>query len=110
KTRGTLSGAALTIMNGNTNYIQGNTVIGNATTADTKFEVVGTISGAIIYGNNSVNSSGSITAEGAVCGSTLFAGTSIKGAGLTSCNNQTSALQWSSTTGRFSCTTLSGAM
>ncbi len=109
KTRGTLSGAALNIMNGNS-YLLGNVMIGSSATADTKLEVAGTISGSVIYAANALRSSGSITAEGAISGSTLYAGTSIKGAGLVSnCNTAgSSALQWTASTGRFSCGSMTG--
>ncbi len=76
--------------------------------AATVLSTNGTFSGATLYAANALRSSGSITAEGAISGATLYAGTSIKGAGLVSdCNTSTSALQWSSSTGRFSCGTIS---
>jgi hypothetical protein len=103
---GILSGASLSIMNGNS-YLMGNVGIGKNGAPNTKLEVNGTISGSIIYANKGLNSSGTITAEGAISGASLFIGTSIKGAGLVSdCNTATSALQWTAATGRFSCGTI----
>jgi hypothetical protein len=107
KTRGTLSGAALTVMSGNS-YLLGNVGIGKSGTPNTKLEVAGTISGSVLYAANSLRSSGSIVAEGAISGASLYIGTSIKGAGLvTDCNSASSALQWTAATGRFSCGTIS---
>ncbi len=105
-TKATLSGAGLTIMNGNS-YLFGNTTIGSSTAADTKLEVVGTISGSTVYANAALRSSGSITAEGTISGANLYAGTSIKGAGLAvDCDTAgTSKLLWDVSTGRFSCGT-----
>jgi len=74
--------------------------------ADTKLEVIGTISGSTVYAANALRSSGSMTAEGAISGSSLYAGTSISGAGLSDCDTgATSKLLWDATTGRFSCGT-----
>ncbi|HVW66935.1 MAG TPA: FG-GAP-like repeat-containing protein [Candidatus Peribacteraceae bacterium] len=102
---GTLSGKTLTIMNGNS-YLLGNVGIGKSGTPNSKLEVAGTISGSTIYAASALRSSGSIVAEGTISGANLFVGTSIKGAGLTNCNSTNNALQWSSSTGRFSCGTI----
>jgi cytoskeletal protein CcmA (bactofilin family) len=113
---GTLSGASLTVMGGNS-YLLGNVGIGKTGTPNTKFEVVGTISGSTIYAANTIRSSGSIMAEGTISGSNLYAGNTIsgsnlyvtntlRGAGLVDCSTAgTSKLLWNSTTGRFSCGT-----
>ncbi len=102
---GTLSGAALTIMNG-ASYIFGNTTIGASASADTKLEVIGTISGSIVYANTALRSSGSIVAEGAISGASLYIGNSLQGLGLVTCSNTTtSKLLWTAATGKFSCGT-----
>jgi len=103
--RGALSGASLNIMNGNS-YILGNTMIGSAATADTKLEVVGTISGSALRIAQSIASSGSLTWEGAASGASLYLGGSLQGAGLTDCDLSTNVLRWDITTGRFSCGTI----
>ena len=50
-TSGTLSGAALTVMNGNS-YILGNTSIGKTGAGLAKLDVVGTISGSLLYASS----------------------------------------------------------
>jgi len=73
---------------------------------ETKLEVNGTVSGTVLYGLQSLRSSGSITWEGAGSGASLYLGTFLKGAGLTDCDVAgTSKLLWDTTTGRFSCGT-----
>ncbi len=65
-----------------------------------------TVSGAVIYGSQTVRSSGSLTWEGAASGATLYVGGSINGAGLGDCDDGTnSKLLWDATLGRFSCGT-----
>ncbi|MBM3227391.1 hypothetical protein FJZ27_00805, partial [Candidatus Peribacteria bacterium] len=84
-----------------------NVVIG-ATTADTKLEVVGTISGSVLYAKDSLRSSGSLVWEGAASGASLWIST-FDGAGLTDCDAaNTSKLLWDSTTKRFTCGTDQG--
>ncbi len=61
-------------------------------------------------GNVGINTSGpakaTLDVHGSLSGSSIFAGGSITGAGLTSCSNSTtSKLLWDSATGRFSCGT-----
>lgn len=91
-----------------------------------------TLSGSLVYGKNTLASSGSIVwegagsgsslyvattvktgrtltssgnlvVEGAMSGASLFLGTSLKGAGLTDCDTAYNRLQWDSITGRFGC-------
>lgn len=82
-----------------------NVGIGNSS-PETKLEVNGTLSGTVLYGLQSLRSSGSITWEGAGSGASLYLGTFLKGAGLTDCDVAgTSKLLWDTTTGRFSCGT-----
>jgi hypothetical protein len=69
---------------------------------DAKLDVIGTVSGTTIYGQQSLRSSGSLVWEGAASGSRLYVGTSINGAGLIACTG-TNKLLWDATTGRFSC-------
>lgn len=65
-----------------------------------------TVSGALVYGKNTVASSGSLVWEGAGSGASLYLGASLQGAGLVTCSNaSTSKLLWTSATGRFSCGT-----
>ena len=100
----TLSGNTLNIQANNTSYIQGNTVIGIATTADTKLEVIGTASGTVLYANKTLASSGTLVFKGAGSGASLYIGTNFQGAGLTDCDTAgSSKLLWDATTGRFSC-------
>jgi hypothetical protein len=61
-TRGTLSGAALTIMSGNS-YLLGNVGIGT-TTPETKLEIIGTASGRILHAQDILRSSGSLIVDG----------------------------------------------
>ncbi|TSC79612.1 MAG: hypothetical protein G01um101425_543 [Candidatus Peregrinibacteria bacterium Gr01-1014_25] len=57
-----------------------------------------------IFATTTLASSGTLVFEGAASGSSLFLGTSLKGAGLTDCDTEaTSKLMWDATTGRFSC-------
>jgi hypothetical protein len=68
--------------------------------------VINTISGAVIHGEKSVTSSGTLVWEGAASGSTLYVARSLNGAGLVDCDiTGSSKLLWDSTTGRFSCGT-----
>jgi hypothetical protein len=99
--RGTLSGAALTIMSGNS-YLLGNVGIGTVSPSE-KLEVVGTISGVTVYAAQSVRSSGSIVWEGTASGAM------IRGLGLVDCDTEASQkLMWDTTTGKFSCGTDQG--
>lgn len=76
---------------------------------DDDLEVVGTVSGTTVFATNSLRSSGSLVFEGAASGSSLYLGTSLKGAGLSDCDTaETSKLLWDTTTGRFSCGTDGG--
>lgn len=86
-TRGTLSGATLTVMNG-TSYIRtGALGIGTtAVDAGLKLEVVGTVSGATINAN------------------VLLTGSTLQGFGLYDCSNTTtSKLLYNAGTKKFSC-------
>jgi hypothetical protein len=68
--------------------------------------VIGTLSGTTLHAEKTISSSGALTWEGAGSGSSLYLGTSLQGAGLTTCSNgTTSKLLWDNTTGRFSCGT-----
>ena len=58
-TRGTLSGAALTIMNGNS-YFLGNLGIGTTATPDTALEIIGTASGTRLHAQDLLTASGKI--------------------------------------------------
>jgi len=94
--------------NGSVTYLTDtadNLAIG-ATSADTKLEVIGTISGSSLKIKNSIASSGSLVWEGAASGASLYIGGSLQGAGLTDCDLSTSTLRWDVTTGRFSCGTI----
>jgi len=96
---GTLSGGALTIMNGNS-YLFGNTDIGSSTNADTKLEVIGTISGAALHITGTSTFSGSLALE------TSLTGATVTGFGLTDCANaSTSKVLYTLSTGKFSCGT-----
>lgn len=73
---------------------------------ETKLEVDGTVSGTVLYGLQSLRSSGALTWEGDGSGASLYLGTFLKGAGLTDCDIAgISKLLWDTTTGRFSCGT-----
>ena len=73
---GTMSGSALTVMNG-TSYLLGNVGIGKSGTPNTKLEVVGTISGSqlVISGAASISGStlvkGNLTTKGTLSGASL---------------------------------------
>lgn len=83
--------------------ITGNVSIGKRTST-AKLDVSGVISGSVLYGLNSLRSSGTLVFEGAASGSSLYLGTSLKGAGLSTCSNGTTdKVLWNSSTGRFSC-------
>ncbi len=72
-------------------------VNGNLTTT-------GTLSGAYVHAEKTLSSSGTLVFEGAASGSSLYLGTSLAGAGLSSCSNTTNdKLLYNSATGRFSC-------
>ena len=58
-TKGTLSGAALTTMGGNS-YILGNLGVGKSAAANTKLEIAGTASGRILHAQDELHSSGSL--------------------------------------------------
>jgi hypothetical protein len=62
-TVGTISGAIVTVMHGNS-YILGNVGIGKSTTPNSKLEVVGTVSGSIVLASTQLRSSGSLTTDG----------------------------------------------
>lgn len=67
---------------------------------DTKLEVAGTASGAIVRGQSTVASSGSLVWEGTASGAM------IRGLGLVDCDTaSTSKLLWDTTTGKFLCGT-----
>src|SRR3989344_2378526 len=70
--------------------------IGTAT-PDTKFEVVGTISGSALKTIGNLSVSGSTFLEGSLTGST------IGGFGLYDCEGTTNKLTWDSSTGKFKC-------
>ena len=81
----------------------GNVAIG-AITADTKLEVVGTMSGQTIYARDSLRSSGTLVWEGAGSGASLTVSNGFDGSGLSDCDTAaTSKLLWDATTKRFSC-------
>lgn len=61
-TRGTLSGAALTVMRG-TSYVLGNLSIGSSTAASTALEVIGTASGSSLYATSSLATSGTLVVQ-----------------------------------------------
>ncbi|KKW44640.1 MAG: hypothetical protein UY90_C0005G0008, partial [Candidatus Peregrinibacteria bacterium GW2011_GWA2_54_9] len=68
---GTISGAALTILNGGNSYVLGNVGIGTASPTE-KLEVIGTASGRILHAQDLLTSSGGLVVEGAtVLNSTL---------------------------------------
>lgn len=71
--------------------------------------VLNTASGAIVHGEKSLTTSGTLVFEGAASGSSLYLGTSLNGAGLSACNSANNALEWNNATGRFSCVTIAGA-
>ncbi len=64
-----------------------------------------TVSGATVYGQQSLRSSGSLVWEGSASGANLYVATSLQGLGLTDCDGATQTLNWDSTSGRFSCGT-----
>ncbi len=66
--RGTFSGAALQIMAQGSagNYVLGNLGIGKSTTAKTKLEVLGTISGSTVFATSKIHTSGSLVVGGAL--------------------------------------------
>jgi len=70
-------------------------------------KAIGTLSGTAIHADQDLSASGNIIAEGTISGSSLYAGTSIRGGGLTDCDAASSRLLWDATTGRFSCGTIS---
>jgi hypothetical protein len=77
-TRASFSGSALNIMAGNS-YILGNLMLGSSAAADTKLEVIGTISGSTLYANSALRSSGSLVVEGTMTGSRLYVSGSQSG-------------------------------
>jgi len=85
-------------------YIQDDVGIGT-NDAQTALEVVGTISGAQIHGQDSVTSSGTLVWEGAASGATLYVANGFFGSGLVDCDAAGDTLNWDTTTQRFSCGT-----
>ncbi len=95
---GTVSGAALTIMNG-TSYMLGSVGIGN-TSPKAKLDVSGTISGTTLTISRNGSFSGSLIVKNNLSGSSFY------GAGLGDCNNSTnSKLIYNNATGKFGCAT-----
>ncbi|MBI3336644.1 hypothetical protein HYZ98_03720, partial [Candidatus Peregrinibacteria bacterium] len=71
----------------------------------TALEVVGTMSGIVVHGQDTVGSSGTLVWETNASGSYLFSG-QYDGGGLTDCDTATtSKLLWDDTLNRFSCGT-----
>ncbi len=65
-TRGTLSGAALTVMAGNS-YLLGNLNLGSSTVdSNLKLEIIGTASGRVLHAQDQLRASGSLLVDGAV--------------------------------------------
>jgi hypothetical protein len=83
-------------------------VSGNIT-ATGSISAVGTVSGAYVKAVSGLSSSGTLVFEGAASGSSLFLGTSLRGAGLADCDAASQTLQWDATTGRFSCATITAS-
>ena len=75
--RGTMSGAALTVMGGSS-YILGNTMIGSSGAADTTLEVLGTISGTHVRLTGNLSVSGALSLDN----SSHLSGATIAGFGL----------------------------
>src|SRR5439155_476129 len=78
-TRGTLSGAALTVMAGGTTYLLGNISIGTSTAPSTALEVIGTASGSRLFGTMALSTSGTLVVQG----NALFRGTETVTGNLT---------------------------
>ncbi len=96
----------------NTTYTAGQGLTTNGTNfslssalSGTSLRLFGTLTGNILHAEKTLTSSGTLTVEGAMSGSSLYVATSINGAGLTDCDLSTQKLAWDSTTGRFSCGT-----
>jgi cytoskeletal protein CcmA (bactofilin family) len=113
-TKATVSGANFAFMGGNS-YVLGNLGIGKSATPNTKLEVAGTISGALVTqngpGNNyflgnvgigRTNPTQKLEVQGSMSGSRLYAASAFSGAGLTDCTAG-NKLIWSASTQRFSC-------
>ena len=88
---GTLTGTTIVnITNGNVNTVG--------------LKVLNTMSGAVVHGEKSLTSSGTLVWEGAASGATMVVSGQFSGAGLSSdCSGTGSFLQWNSTTKRFQC-------
>ena len=80
---GNISGASLTVMNGNS-YFLGNVGIGMSSTPKAKLDVLGTISGSTLTISGNGSFSGSLIVKNNLSGSSFY------GAGLGDCNNSTS--------------------
>ncbi len=86
----------------------GNVGVGK-TTAKAALDVLGTMSGTVVRGQNTLASSGTLVFEGAGSGASLYLGSFLQGAGLRDCDTgATSKLLWDEATGRFSCGTDQG--
>ncbi len=92
--RGTLSGSRL-VVSGNANITGSLLVLNNITSR-------ATISGSTLHASATLSSSGTVVWEGMASGSSLFLGSSFRGAGLTDCTGGNKLL-WDATSGRFSC-------
>ncbi|UPA22825.1 FG-GAP-like repeat-containing protein [Candidatus Peribacteria bacterium] len=92
---------------------QGDTMTGalvidirNGTLASVGLNVINTLSGAQIHAEKNLTTSGTLVFEGAASGSSLYLGSSLRGAGLIDCDTSgTSKLLWDATNGRFACGT-----
>ncbi|MSR68068.1 hypothetical protein EXS65_04605, partial [Candidatus Peribacteria bacterium] len=110
---GTISGAALQIMAGSTNYIQGTLGIGT-TSPKAKLDVTGTISGntLVISKNGSFSGTlmvvGNSTVRGTLSGTTinansLLTGSTIQGFGLYGCQGTANKITYNASTKKFLC-------
>lgn len=74
-----------------------------------------TSSGRILRANVNLTSSGTMEVtngalfKSVISGASLYVGSSFTGNGLVNCVSASSALQWASATGRFSCASISGS-
>ncbi|MSR67885.1 hypothetical protein EXS65_03635, partial [Candidatus Peribacteria bacterium] len=101
---GTISGAALQIMAGSTNYIQGSLGIGT-TAPKAKLDVAGIISGNTLTISKNGSFSGALTTVGNITTRGNLSGSTIAGFALGSCNGSTQKLLFNNSTGQFSCGT-----
>ncbi len=98
----------------NTTYTAGQGLALTSTSFKTHAPLTGTlvsfstVSGALVKANNTLASSGTIVAEGAISGASLYAATSFQGSGLSNCVSSNQSLQWTAASGRFSCGTPTG--